>query len=115
MRGGTAAMLALLLGSATALPASALQDVLAGWSGIWKGTYSDDGGSAASLEMQFAVDSAGAPAGKASFESESGPRLRGSRDESGRASGVYTLLSADSGSRVGSGTWQVTREAAGDR
>lgn len=140
MRHRTAVMLGLVLGCATALPASSLQDALAGWGGDWKGTYSDDGGGIGNLEFQFAADSAGAAAGKASFDTESGPttagledlrltrdsvraslrfdgmiaRFRGSRDGSGRATGVYTLLSAEQGSTVGSGTWQVAREPAGD-
>lgn len=111
---------------------------LAGWEGVWTGSFFGSAGDVGMLELEFSSDTAGLPVGVARFDAGGGMQearlqdlmltrdsvtsalyfdgmsaeIRGAR-QADQAEGVYMLRPTGQEQVIDSGTWELARSPGG--
>ncbi len=126
---------ALIFAACAILGGGSAPDPLAGWAGVWSGSYYGSTGGAGLLELEFSTDTAGLPTGLARFDTGMGPtqaplealqltadsvktviyfqgmsaEIAGTRNAD-QAEGSYVVRPEGQDQVADSGTWEVTRQ-----
>ncbi|UCF19991.1 MAG: hypothetical protein JSU87_00850 [Gemmatimonadota bacterium] len=128
-------LVALTVAACAILGGGGAPDPLAGWAGVWSGSYYGSMGDAGPLELEFSTDTAGLPAGLARFDTGMGPtqaplealaltadsvramiyfegmsaEIAGTRTED-KAEGSYVVRPEGQDEVVDSGSWEIARQ-----